>query len=227
MRINKYKNNGFTITELLISTAVFSVVVMVISSMTIQIARMYYKGINLTKTQTTTRNILSTFSSPIQFENEQITQVDLVNNGGLTQKYFCVGTTGYTYVEGLRVDSGATSYNEVSKTIPHVLWQSNNSSVAECIDNAKNNVNLADKNISVNGRDLIFDKMWLKELTINEVTDKNNLWYIKVNVLFGDRDLMLPADNMNAPPESCRGGIAGSQWCAQSYYETYIYKRVY
>ena len=225
--MNRLKSDktGFTITELLISTAVFSVVVMVISTMTIQIARMYYKGINLTKTQTTARNLLDSFSRPIQLENAQITQTDSVNNGGLTQEYFCVGTTGYTFAEGLKVDSGATSYSETTKTIPHVLWQSNNSSVAECIDNAKN-VNLADKNISVNGRDLIFDKMWLKELTVNEVTNKKNLWNLRVNVLYGDRDLMLPEDT-SQNPEKCRGGIAGSQWCAQSYYETFIYKRVY
>ena len=67
MRINK--QNGFTIVELLIASAVFSFVILGASVAIIQISRLYYKGIIVSNTQTSAKAILDSITQAIQYES--------------------------------------------------------------------------------------------------------------------------------------------------------------
>ena len=63
----KLRNKGFTIVELLIATAVFSFILLVVTTGIIRLGNMYYKGVISSRTQESIRNIVSETSSAIQF----------------------------------------------------------------------------------------------------------------------------------------------------------------
>lgn len=230
------QNKGFTIVELLIATGVFSVMIIVIATMIVQISRMYYKGIVLNNTQTAARSILDEISDPIQLENSTIglkqVPADPVpfefNQSGVGHKALCVGLTRYTYVEGFQQ---AQAFDPADRTIPHALWRDQLATPEECVANlGALDLTVADLSaVSPDGGDLLEEYMWLRELTVKSVPDKD-IYSIEVDVLFGDRDLMNPVDPSGVPtadaPTDCRGAIAGSQWCAQSIYSTFVLKRI-
>ncbi len=98
------KQKGFTIIELLLATAVFSLVLVGATSALIQIGRMYYKGLTTSNTQETARRIMEDVSRNIQFSGATPTDTP---GGGLAVNYngtdialisFCIGSLRYSYI---------------------------------------------------------------------------------------------------------------------------------
>ncbi len=87
------QTEGFTITELLLATAVFSAVIVVALSAFLGIGRLFYKGVNMTQNQQTARNIIDIVSSDIQSASTPVV------NGTTTSgsKYTCIGSARYVY----------------------------------------------------------------------------------------------------------------------------------
>ncbi|HSW78569.1 MAG TPA: prepilin-type N-terminal cleavage/methylation domain-containing protein [Candidatus Babeliales bacterium] len=102
MKINQMRKDsrGFTIIELLIATAIFSIVLIIFLSALLRISQIFYKGVNLSNTQEATRNLLQDISDDVQFFNTQpspsLTPTD----------YFCIGDHRYAFKKGVQVDSG-------------------------------------------------------------------------------------------------------------------------
>lgn len=93
------RKDGFTIIELLIATAVFSVVLMVFLAAFLRISQLFYKGVNMSNTQETARNVLQDISDDLQFYN----QAPVIGSG-----YFCIGNHRYAYNIGSQVGSSGT-----------------------------------------------------------------------------------------------------------------------
>lgn len=90
----KGKNSsGFTITELLLATAVFSTVIIVALAAFLGIGRLFYKGVNMTQNQQTARNILDLVVSDIQSASTPI----VVKDSSESRKYICIGSARYIY----------------------------------------------------------------------------------------------------------------------------------
>ncbi len=105
----KTSQKGFTLLELLIATAVFSLVLIVFLSALVRISQMFYKGVNLSNTQEATRNAMQTIADDMKFYDVQ--PKDL---GG----YFCIGNHRYSYVKGVQVGSGdANDYGIVREIV--------------------------------------------------------------------------------------------------------------
>lgn len=251
---HQYKKNqsgGFTIVELLIATAVFSMVLLGTATMVIQVSRMYYKGIVSTRTQNETRALLEAISRPIQLEEAKVattkpgptpadppvkitgTPFTVASAQIYTPEAICVGATRITFVKGLKVNPDVAFDRD---SIRHAVWIEPINNVGTCKDNVPNlSSDLATgalpANVPQRGRDLISKNMRLVDLKVVETPAGSGLWSIKVKVLYGERDLMGPANA--APtgtpqnyPTACKGFIAGSQWCTAVEYETKVFKRL-
>ena len=109
------KASGFTIIELLVASAVFSVVLVIVMATFIQVSRIFYKGVNMSNTQDDTRNALTSIASDIQFASNTPATVDSGSGGSGT---FCVGTHLYAYYTDHQVGSSnpAGIYREDGNT---------------------------------------------------------------------------------------------------------------
>jgi prepilin-type N-terminal cleavage/methylation domain-containing protein len=96
---NTRRNKGFTVIELLIATAVFSVVLLVFLSAFLRISELFYKGVNLSNTQETSRNVVQSIADDIQFYHDPPT---------IGYNYFCIGGHRYTYNKGVQYVPGRT-----------------------------------------------------------------------------------------------------------------------
>ena len=96
--MNVIKNNkGFTILELLISTTVFSVILLLCTFGLVQVGRNYYRGATITRTQNVARSVMSTLTQSIQFSGSDAVGT-LPSTGTPTSSgTFCIGSLGYTY----------------------------------------------------------------------------------------------------------------------------------
>ncbi len=90
----KIKKNGFTIVELMIATAVFSLALLVLAVSLLTINHQYFKGISQGNVQTAASNILNNVTSAVEFSNGSY--IGKYNSSNY-QGYFCVGHTEFLY----------------------------------------------------------------------------------------------------------------------------------
>lgn len=204
------KQGGFTIIELLIATAVFSVVLLVITEGIIQFNRVYYGGITQSQTQNAARNILENISQAIQFSGGTVTPTPGTNP---TKSYrFCVGSTRYRYKLGHELSNSPTG----SQTHHALLMDTPNGG-------CKNSGTVASINTAgATGTELLSPNMRLSRLSVTEIGTTNS-WIVDVKVVYGDDDLFSHPTRSNAV---CHFGWAGAQFCAASELSTTVEQRV-
>lgn len=145
--MTRKREDGFTIVELMIATAVFSVVLLVISAAIVQIGRLYYKGITGARTQEVARSVLTDIADTVQFGNGQITS-RLQNAGDDRFGSICVATQHYSYALGKQIANG--QHGLVLKDVP-----------SGCSSEPVQNLSGA-----VSGQELLGDKMRLANFSV-------------------------------------------------------------
>jgi prepilin-type N-terminal cleavage/methylation domain-containing protein len=103
------RENGFTLVELLIATAVFSLVLVVFLSAFIRISQLFYKGVTMSNTQESARNVVQDISDDLQFFQQQPVAPTGAN-------YFCIGSHRYSWNLGVQVSS--STYGVAREQIP-------------------------------------------------------------------------------------------------------------
>ena len=98
--------SGFTIVELLVATAVFSLILMGAVGAFLGIGRLFYKGIVNTQTQTTAKKTLDSITADMQNSS---TLTNQATSGGYT--YFCAGNVRYTLNFDKMVDLANPDYS--------------------------------------------------------------------------------------------------------------------
>jgi prepilin-type N-terminal cleavage/methylation domain-containing protein len=88
------RERGFTIIELMVATLVFSVILTVITLGVMTFTNSYYRGVNDSTTQNTTRTIIDTISQAIQFGSAPVTPTTVAGD------FFCAGGYSFTYSRG-------------------------------------------------------------------------------------------------------------------------------
>ena len=195
--MNVVKNNkGFTLLELLISTTVFSVILLLCTFGLVQVGRNYYRGATITRTQNVARSVMSTLTQSIQFSGSDADVTKLPAVGTLAAPppvsgAFCIGSLGYTYKLYTKV--GDTSADYALKT-------------SECINGTPD---------PTKQTELLGKGMSLRTFTIEKSGD---YYTITLLIAYADPDL-LNADGL------CKGG-AGSQFCARSSLKTTVHRRL-
>lgn len=227
MKLSKSNQKGFTIIELIIASAVFSLMLLTASALIIQISRLYYKGTIISNTQTAARQLVDSISRPIQLENATV--VGPIENHVLDADHsiysICIGGQRISYVIGL--STGGFGYDASAAKIPHPVWIDEVPTPQDCTIDA-NRAKIEDPNpnyaYGTNGKDLLGPTMRLRDIDVSPAT-LEGLWNIRVGVIYGEKDLIEfdPATNL---PVNCYGAVAGSQWCSSVTYFTKVFKRI-
>lgn len=226
MRLKKVlAQQGFTIVELMIATAVFTVVLLLCTFALLQVGKTYYKGITSAQTQNTTRAIVDDISQAIQFSGTTVsTTIDRsaspVTYNKQFNTFYCLllGGKRYIYKLGVQVDSNPTSGDQ---DVHGLVW-----------DEHAGNCSTAISSWPAGATELLGPHMRLADFTIDQITPGDPSWYIvRIRVVYGDSDLLddkLTLDG-TVPPDgildTCRIG-AGSQFCASSEITTSAQRRI-
>lgn len=104
----RLKDSGFTIIELMIATAVFTVILIIATTTLIGISERYVKGTVQDQAQQSARAVLSDISEDIQLNQPNINITDLSTTTPSTDEfYFCIGNDVFVY----QLDQPVTSSN--------------------------------------------------------------------------------------------------------------------
>lgn len=174
-----YSNNsqGFTIIELMIATAVFSVVLLLCATALITIGNMYRRGITSSAAQETARQIMSQLQNDIQYSSGEFHSLEAITG----YKGFCVGNNRYVMKEG----TPSNTYTSLT------------------VENINNCSALALSEPSASAKEMLGVNMRLLETVAEEDPIAPSAVLLVVNVAFGDYDLLNSVNkNCNGGPGS-------------------------
>lgn len=235
-------NHGFTIVELMISTIIFSTILVICSSAVIQISKTYYKGYINSRTQEAARGIIDEVSRSIQFSGGN-TSLNTVPVGGISHTYFCVDSTRYTFVLGRKVTNNTTP----------TATETKNALISESVPISCPPQTASIVSGNSGQRQYVPLNMRLASLIIcvpgpttadcpNPPPASTSLYQIKLRLVYGEDDLLCSStandcnNNINnfvtytsagsIPKDLSCKGKSGSQFCAVSELSTTVVKRL-
>ena len=218
----KDKNQaGFTIIELMVATMVFATVLVILTSGVIYFTNTYYKGITLSTTQNTARQITEDVSRAIQFGgNASTAQKALIGSSPDEAYYLCVGGKRYTYVLDKQVSdnpSNGQAYHALVVDKP---------SVCNAPNEKFNSNDVAGSSVATT-QELIPSRMRLVEFSVVPVSSggADNLYKITVSVAFGDDDLFEVKSDGKPDYRRC-ATTKGSHFCGTATLVTSVQERV-
>jgi prepilin-type N-terminal cleavage/methylation domain-containing protein len=244
---------GFTIVELMIATAVLSTILVLVSSVMISIGNLYTKGINQARVQDNVRSITDQISQDVQLNNGSVvTGAGTVTMGSQTPnvKSICIGSSiRYSFIIGYKIgpvtDSEPAPYNAQSH-IPSVLWRDDNGYNDPTGTNMANTTGVAAYNkdcqvvdltkistavdtitgkpVDPSGAELIAPNTRLTEFGVTG----SGPYDVSVGVAYGDIDLLTITDPTLMTPGStvgCQGSV-GDQFCATDNLHTSVVQRL-
>lgn len=206
----KRNQTGFTIIELMIASTVFAVVLILCTIAMLQIGRTYYKGITITRTQESARDIINQVSKEIQYGGG--TPAPLNSPGGDNEGY-CIGRFRFSYALDRVLVEGTpdTGQNESN----HVLVVDETA-----CDGADAQAVAPPPPANPTGRELLGARMRLMAFDITPVSGADDLYRIRIRVVSGDNDL-LTSDHTQ-----CALQQGGGHFCAVSELSTVVQKRI-
>ncbi len=227
--------SGFTIVELMFSTVIFSVVLLLCLSALVQIGRMYYKGITTAQTQDTTRSVMDELSQSIQLSGGSISAPTgpagplVVVSGTVTNAatgHFCIGDSRYSYAMD-RKQSDAPSSVAADKEVRHVLWVDSvpNCAAADLTAFPVVDLMTAVPTPAAGDHELLSQSMRITKLVMSPLTADNSTWQIYLTVAYGDDDVLI-VDPSDATRRICQGSSIGTQFCAFSELSTVVKRRI-
>ena len=125
-RFKKSHEDGFTIIELMIATAVLSTMLLLVTVVMLNIGTLYYKGVSQARVQDDTRTITDEITRQLQLNNQALPPPTPGPNNELA---YCIGTTRYVFVTGVEIGQPAPG---TVTTYPHVLWRDINPVPGSC-----------------------------------------------------------------------------------------------
>lgn len=221
--MRRVHQRGFTITELMIATTIFSIVLLVALAGFLQIGHTFYKGVSLAQTQQVADQIFQDINGNFQ------TAANITPPGSVSPlgyHYFCVGNIRYTYNLGNEISSGATPNHSPSGNFG-ILKDSlpgTSACAPPCTDTAPlgicnpPNVRLGQYSTPT---EMLGDKMRLANLTITNATSQApNVYTVDLVVAYGDDDVL----DLTVPTAPVCKGQANVEFCAVSQINTAVYR---
>lgn len=208
--------DGFTIIELMIATAIFGTVMLIIAVGVLRFTHDYYKGLVSTNTQTVTRSIMSDITQSLQFSTLFSPAAPTTTSDG-----YCIGNVLYSFAPGKQVTPtgslGAhqTRHGFIKRT-----------GVSQCSSATPSDDVAATSTLTSAQRELLGANM---RVSVVEITPVNSTTYrVHVRIIYGDDDLLNPAVTPGTTDFSSHGcsGRPGAQWCAVSDLTTTVNRRL-
>lgn len=213
------RQNGFTIVELLIATLIFSLVLILITVGVLTFTKVYYKGLNQSKTQNATRAVIETISQSIQFSRGVVTSP--ISDGPNQEKGFCVADKRFSYLPGLQLVDEAPDTG---------LGQTRHALVMDETGSCIGAQSLRD-NPNPLGVELLTPGMRISKLSVQQIPNTQT-YNVSLRIAYGDSDLLYspsrPDDPNGAslPDAACRFNFTGSHFCATAELSTIVTKRI-
>lgn len=198
----KFRNSthGFTVIELLLATVVFSGVVVVALSGFLTISRLFYKGINLSQTQSTSQQVVDNLITDIQ-SSSTFKDITIISDA---RSYFCIGNSRYIFNLHKQVDLAAHDNTQNFGLLRDRLPGGNNA----CPNPYEGSTAVPPNNPT----EMLGNKMRLNNFSVTRTCPTCKLFDIKINIAYGD-DSSLEIDPVTNLA-SCNSGLASSQYCA-------------
>lgn len=211
------KEDGFTIVELMIATAVFSLVLLLCSFAIVNVGRVYYKGTMLNRTQDTARKVLDDVTRAIQFGSSgsnfyRYGATGDISNANTIQAH-CLGGVRYSYSVLRPLGSGPNAW-------PHVLWKDRIPQGGDCtpLDISQ------DSPGGEGGVEMLGENMRISSF---EIVPNGEAWDVSIRVAYGDdENAFEPVSEGVERFSICKGAISGGQFCAVSQLKTTVMKRL-
>lgn len=214
----KQKNSGFTIIELMIASAVFTIVLLAALTGFLQIGRLFYKGTSQAATQDTAKQILNDISESVQ-RAESLTLSKPY--GGAGNRYICVGNVRYSYKIGSLVDANVTDSLSTGSGIGLVrdTLPGSNACAPPCPTSTA--IPCGSDGVRWNNPvEMLGNNMRLQDFQISSSTLSPDYYTITVQVVFGE-DEVLETPNASDPTSiRCKGNSATQQFCSVVKYST-------
>lgn len=210
--LNKTDQSGFTILELLIATAVLSVILLLSTISIISIGNLYYKGEKEAAVQDDVRTIANDVSQRLELAASVNNPSAFSMQNGVRVYALCIDNTRYTYALGVDIDS------TTPPILPHVLWRDTITSATFCAP-----ANLRIANPTLNGTEMIAAGSRLTSFNLNS---PNSPYTFTVGVAFGDPTMTNMTSDQTSPQSVVCNGGPGDQYCATSYLSTIVDKRL-
>ena len=207
--IRKLNIRGFTIIELLISMTVFSVMLLLVSGVIVQLSRQFYKGLVQSRTQEVARNIGEELAKNIQFSSTPPIELVAGNPGAI-----CIADRRYSFTKNQQLGSGPSQ-------TPRVLTRGVDCSIAPPLPTDV---------------ELIGERMRLAKLTLSPDAS-GKVWRVEVRVVLGENDLVCSPSQagdcdsnsvsgfLTAEDLSCKSKT-GSQFCAVAEYSMTVVRQL-
>ncbi|MGC1177435.1 MAG: prepilin-type N-terminal cleavage/methylation domain-containing protein [Candidatus Saccharimonadales bacterium] len=211
------RQQGFTIVELLIATAVLSTILVLVTVMMIKIGNLYYKGVNQARVQENVRNLTDEVSQQLELNGGSVPYIHTDTEDPNTHllvdpQAYCIGTTRYSFVLNKQISTSATLGSDQTR---HVLWR-DSVPVGSCA--ALTQAQLNNQTPSSGGTELIAPN---SRLTSFSITPTISPYTLSVAVAYGDTDLL----NVSSSGAACKGSI-GDQFCATASLTTGVVQRL-
>jgi prepilin-type N-terminal cleavage/methylation domain-containing protein len=242
---NRSPEQGFTIIELMIATAVLSTIILLATVIMTSIGSLYDKGINQARIQDDTRNVTDQLSQDLKFNNAAITigSGTAVTPSGksITVYAYCIGTTvRYSYVIGYKIGTSKYDIDNSTPESPDVLWRDDQTN-PNVVSHVTSGSSCTPVDVAVtggvqgSGTELIAPDSRLTAFCIGNITSGacssdggtaiTSPYDLTVEMAYGDIDLL---SGLTAGQQSnnvtCHGG-SGDQFCATSILTTTAVQR--
>lgn len=223
--MRKRGSEGFTIVELMIATAVFSVILLAATVGFIQIGHLFYKGVSVAQTQNVANQIFQDINGNFQTAANISATYDAP--GGYD--YYCVGNNRYTYILNNQVDANNNPDNHspqdvggnfgiLKDTLP-----GGSACAAPCDDISGNNCPAGTVKFS-NPVELLGSKMRVEAFDITQSTTTSNLYNVSLVIAYGDDDVLNYSNPKDWSTVSCTNDPNSQQFCSVSRVQTAVYR---
>ncbi|HEX5395387.1 MAG TPA: prepilin-type N-terminal cleavage/methylation domain-containing protein [Candidatus Saccharimonadales bacterium] len=213
-------SRGFTVVELTIATGVFSIILLLAMAGFIQIGKLFYKGVTITRTNDVSKQTLNSLKNDVSFDiltTSYAPQISPLTPTPVSpRRYFCAGTNRYTYIlhQKLDADAEATQMNQsgsVSGWNKFALLK--DTVVSGCPDPFNGSGAIIPPSSSGSTvTELLGDKMRLSSISIQQLPSPNDkLYTISIKVAYGDDSVLQSPTSDN--PECITDNTVGSSFC--------------
>lgn len=196
--------NGFTLVELMIATAVFSTVLLLCTYGLLEIGRSYYKGATISRTQETARLIMDDVVEAIQFNGGAV----FGNEGA---GWHCIGNKLYSFTRDRQ-------RRDTPPIRQHVLMSE---TVSTCSSSMAKNTSVDTGTLAgADAKELMNMRTRLTNFGITQIND--DLYQIRIRVISGSD----AETEVIGGQRMCRNDRTLSQFCAVAELTTIARKRV-
>ena len=192
--IRKKDDSGFTLIELMISTAVFSVVLLIATISIILISKNYTRGQVTIQTQNTVQSILNNISNAIKYNN--LSTLNFSNLSTATNRYFCIGNNVYYF-------------NNLNQLL------GSNSSAVGLVEYTSPSCNRP-TSVPSGASQLLSNNERLGQLSITDIGTTSHLYQIDIEVAYGNDSVLTTLNPAGPPPYKyrCNDSYLSTSFCS-------------